>query len=104
MMVIEFITKIVDIISDNVPGFLEEGIVESIMTRSFIIGHFQNNFINLICAQRKTKMLQIGMGHNKSLEIKLKHNINREAQPILELLEEKSTLFPMVRDHSPRGI
>jgi hypothetical protein len=104
MMMIECIAEIVDIISDNVPGFLEEGIVETIRARSFIIGHFQNNSINLISAEGKTKVLKIGIGHNKSLEIKLEHNINREAQPILELLKEKSTLFPLVRDHSPRGI
>jgi hypothetical protein len=71
LVVVEILTKLVYVIPDDVPSFFEEGVVETIRYRGFVIGEIQNSAVNFFLAEGKTKMIKTGMGNNKSLKVKL---------------------------------
>ena len=65
--------KIIEVLLDNVPTFVQEIIIKAIWPRGFIKGEMFNNIINFLVIGRDLQGAEVGMVDEEGIKIK-KHS------------------------------
>jgi hypothetical protein len=71
LMMIEIMTRLVKIPSDNWPRFLEKKIVEPIRIRSFVIRKLKDDIVNFIISKWDAEMFKIAVLMTNVLKVEL---------------------------------
>lgn len=84
----ELRAKPIKILLDNGLSFLKEEVVEPIWTRGIVKRELKDDAINLLMIEREAQMIQIIVGLNERVKIKLHGGINFITKPSPKFLEK----------------